>query len=106
MTERLAQDHGRAGERAVHVTMGAAAAEQHVARDAIVKERSALDERSVGIGQSRQGLVVHLDEIAGVGGLGRALGAQRGDGFADEARALRSEGRPLRGPEAPAFESR
>ena len=106
MAKGLAQDHGRAGKCPVHVTVGIGSAKEHVAGDAVVEERSAGGKRRVGIGDSRQRLAVHLDEIAGVGGLGRAVGAEPNHRLADEADALGSEGRPLGGPEPRTFQSR
>ena len=106
MAKGLAQDHGRAGKCPVHVTVGIGSAKEHVAGDAVVEERSTGGKRRVGIGNSGQRLAVHLDEIAGVGGLGRAVGAEPNHRLPDEAHALGSESPPLGGPEARAFQSR
>ena len=106
VAERLTEHEVRAGEGSVHVSVGMVAVKEQVAGNILVEERSIRRDGGVHAREGGQGLVVDVDELTGIGGLGRALRAQGGHGLSHEADALGGEGGPHRRPEALALEAR
>ncbi len=91
-------DVRRLGERRLdRLAFAELPVEAQVARHVVVHQRLTGGGRALGIGDRRQRLVVDLDQLGRILGLGQRLGDHEGDVVADVAHALGAQHRPRAG---------